>query len=356
MSFDILVINPGATSTKIAVFCDEEQVLAHLIEHHADDLEGYATLLEQQPYRKKLILETLELAGLDISKFSAVVGRGGMLAPLPGGTYEVSEAMTGDLRAARYGEHASNLGALLAREFAAMADCGAYIVDPVSTDELDDIARISGMPEIDRKSMFHALNHKAVARQVAAEMGRPYEEMRLVVVHMGTGVSVGAHVCGRVVDVNDPMNDGAFSGDRAGGLPSRYLINLCYSEKYSRTEMLKKINGDGGMVGYIGTRDLRAAWDMARAGDELAHTVLRAMAYQVAKDVGAMATVCCGKVDCIVFTGGMAHSPSLMELILERVSFLAPIKIKPGEEEMRSLAMGTLRVLRGEECPKAYGE
>lgn len=354
MSFDILVINPGATSTKIAVFQGEEQLLQEVVEHGPEDLDEFANLLDQQLYRKKLILDSLELAGIEVASLSAVVGRGGMLAPIPGGTYEVDDAMIDTVRNARFGEHASNLGCILAAEFAAMAYCKAYIVDAVSTDELSPEARVSGMPDLRRPSLFHALNHKAVARQVAEEMGVKYEDARFIVAHLGTGISVGAHIGGKVVDVFDPMNEGAFSADRTGTLPVRFLINECYSGKYTHKEMLKKINGDGGLSGYIGTKDLRTAWDMAKGGDENAHTILRAMAYQISKDIGAMAAVCSGRVDCIIFTGGMAHSPSLMELILERVSFIAPIKLLPGEEEMRSLAVGALRVLRGDENAKSY--
>ena len=354
--YDILVINPGATSTKIAVFRDEEAVLDEVVDHDVEDLREFETLMDQRPYRRKLILGALERAGISSSAFHAVVGRGGMLAPMPGGTYEVSVGMIEDLHAAKYGEHASNLGPLLAREFADMSGCRAYIVDAVSTDELEPIARLSGLPEIERASLFHALNHKAVARQAAAQLGRPYEELRLIVAHMGSGISVGAHIGGRVVDVFDPMNEGAFSADRAGTLPIRFLINLCYSGKYSHREMLKKINGDAGLSAYIGTKDLRKAWEMVRGGDAHAVLVLDAFAAQIAKDVGAMATVCRGRIDCIVFTGGMAHSPSLMELIRERVAFLAPIMVIPGEEEMQALALGALRVLRGEEPAKTYAE
>ena len=354
--FSVLVINPGATSTKIAVFRDEEKILQELVEHSYDDLEKYTRLLDQEPYRKQLVLESLELAGLEIRSFDAVVGRGGMLAPMPGGTYEVNEAMMETARSARYGEHASNLGCLLAHAFAEMAGCKAYIVDAVSTDELTDVARISGMKGMERPSLFHALNHKAVARAVARELGRPYEELRLVVAHMGTGISVGAHIGGRIVDVFDPMNEGAFSGDRTGSLPVRFLINMCYSGQYTHKQMLKRINGEGGMAGYLGTKDLREAWDRAKEGDEYAHLILCALAYQIAKDIGAMAVVCEGRLDAIVFTGGMAHSPSLVKLIRDRVEFLAPVKMYPGEEEMDSLAAGALRVLRGEETARVYAD
>ena len=354
--FSVLVINPGATSTKVAVFRDEEKILQELIEHCYDGLEKYAKLLDQEPYRKGLVLKTLALAGIGIDTFDAVVGRGGMLAPMPGGTYEVNETMMDTARNARYGEHASNLGCLLAHDFAEMAGCRAYIVDAVSTDELDEVARISGIKELSRVSLFHALNHKAVARQVSRELGKPYEALRLVVAHMGTGISVGAHVGGRIVDVFDPMNEGAFSGDRSGALPVRFLINMCFSGEYTHKQMLKKVNGEGGMAGYLGTKDLRTAWDRAKKGDAYAHLILRALAYQIAKDIGAMATVCEGRLDAIILTGGMAYSPSLVKLIRDRVEFLAPIKMYPGEEEMDSLAAGALRVLRGEEVAGVYAD
>ncbi len=354
MSQRILVVNPGATSTKIAVFCDEKPILQEVVEHNSNELSGFASLMDQLPYRKQLIQDALSKAGIDAESFAGVVGRGGMLAPMPGGTYEVCEAMMDDLRAARYGDHASNMGAILANEFAQISSCKAYIVDPVSTDEMAPCARVSGMPDIERASKFHALNHKAVGRHVAGEMGMPYGEARFVVAHLGTGISVGAHMGGRVVDINDPMNDGAFSADRAGGLPSLQLVNLCYGGKYTHDEMKKKLSRGSGYAAFIGTSDLRKAWEMVDAGDEEAKAILDAFVYQIAKDIGAMATVLCGKLDCIVLTGGMAHSERLIEAIRARVGFIAPLKIVPGEEEMQSLALGALRVLRGVEKVKIY--
>lgn len=353
-SFSILVINPGSTSTKIAVFCGDEKVLQESIEHDAGDLGKYEKLLDQKPYRYDLVLRFLKKAGIDARSFDAVVGRGGMLAPVPGGTYEVNDAMMDTARSGRYGEHASNMGCLLAHDFAEMSGCGAYIVDAVSTDELDAVARISGMKGMERASLFHALNHKAVARQLAGELGRPYGDLRLVVAHMGTGISVAAHIGGRVVDVFDPMNEGSFSGDRSGALPVRFLIDMCFSGEHSHRDMLRKINGDGGMFGYLGTKDLREAWSMARGGGEYADLILRALAYQISKDIGAMSAVCKGRIDAIVLTGGMAHSPSLVGLIRERIEFLGKVWVFPGEEEMDSLAAGALRVLRGEEEAKTY--
>lgn len=354
MTQKILVINPGATSTKIAVFYDEQPVLQEVVEHNASDLSAFTSLMGQLPYRKEIILGVLGRGGIEEKDFTGVVGRGGLLAPMEGGTYEVCAAMMDDLRTGRYGYHASNMGAILASEFARMASCKAYIVDPVSTDELAPCAQISGLPDIRRVGKFHALNHKAVARGVAAELGIPYGEARFIVAHLGTGVSVGAHIGGRVVDINDPMNEGTFSADRAGTLPSLELVNLCYSGKYTHEEMKKKLCGGSGYAAYIGTKDLREAWAMADAGDENAKIILEAFIYQISKDIAAMSAVFCGKLDRIILTGGMAHSQRMVEAIRERVGFIAPLKIVPGEEEMRALALGTLRVLDGTERAKSY--
>jgi butyrate kinase len=354
VSFKLLVINPGATSTKVAVFDDETLFLQEIVDHGPEDLGIYERLVDQIPYRKKLILEALERHGVAPDSFDAVVGRGGLLAPLPGGVYEVSSDMLDDVRYSRFGEHASNLGPQLADDFARASGCRAFIADPVSTDEMLPIARLSGMHGFDRICLFHALNHKAVARRVASEMGRAYEDTRFIVAHMGSGISIGAHVEGRVVDVFDPMNEGTFSGDRTGSLPVLRLVKMCYSGKYTAEEMLRRINGDGGLYSYIGTKDLRRAWEMVRSGDEHVKTVMHALAYQISKDIGAMAAVCCGRVDAIILTGGMAYSSELVELITERISFIAPVKLVPGEEEMGALAGAALRVLRGTESAKKY--
>lgn len=354
MTQKILVINPGATTTKIAVFHDEQPILQEALEHSASDLGGFQALMDQLPYRKEIILNVLRRGGIDEKDFTGVVGRGGLLASMEGGTYEVCGAMMDDLRTGRYGYHASNMGAILANEFARIASCKAYIVDPVSTNELEPYARVSGLPDFERVGKFHALNHKAVARGVAAELGMPYDKARFIVAHLGTGVSVGAHMGGRVVDINDPMNEGTFSADRPGTLPCLELVNLCYSRKYTHEEMKKKICGGSGYAAYIGTKDLREALAMADAGDENAKTILEAFVYQIAKDIASMSAVFRGKLDRIILTGGMAHSTRLVEAIRERVGFIAPLKIVPGEEEMRALALGTLRVLNGTEPAKSY--
>ncbi len=352
--YRVLAINPGATSTKIAVFDDESVVLKRTIEHLGDDLAPSDGLQDQLPYRRSLVERALREAGVAVASLSAVVGRGGLLKPVAGGTYLVDEAMLEDVRTARFGLHASNLGAQLASALAAEAGVPAYVVDPVVVDEFEPVARLSGMPDLPRLSRSHALNCKAVARRAATDMGKRYDEVDMIVVHLGTGISVTAHRHGRMVDVNDAAEEGPFSPDRCGSLPSQALAKLCYSGKYSQKEMQKRVAGEGGMFAYLGTRDAREAKARADAGDALAALVLEVMAYQTAKEVGAMATVLRGRIDRIALTGGLARSESLVRDITERISFLGPVALYPGEEEMESLAAGALRVLRGEEKTKEY--
>ncbi len=353
-SYRVLSINPGATSTKIAVFDDEQVVYKETIEHHGDQLKAFQKIVDQFDYRLELILQKLQENSIAILSLDAVVGRGGLLKPLAGGTYLVNDSLKEDLKAAARGEHASNLGALLADSIARTIGKNAYIVDPVSVDELEPEARLSGHPELPRISMSHALNSKAVARRAALEMNATYASVNLVTAHLGTGVTVTAHQNGRMIDVNNAQEEGPFSPDRTGGLPARALAKLCFSGKYSEKEMMKKISGEGGMFAYLGTRDAREVEKAAQAGDEKSAMVLKAMAYQVAKEIGAMTAVLCGKVDRIVLTGGLAHSKHLTDLISERILFIAPIVIYPGEEELESLAQGALRILRGQEEAQTY--
>ncbi|MCL2684069.1 MAG: butyrate kinase [Synergistaceae bacterium] len=354
MNDHILVINPGAVSTKIAIFDGESCVWQKTLSHSVDDLSEYASLIDQVPYRKRLIEDELKRDGIDAGAFDVVVGRGGILAPVPGGTYEISSELISDAGSFKYGEHASNLGPILADEFATVAGCKAYVVDPVSTDEWTPMTRVSGLAGIDRCCHYHALNHKAVARVVAERMGRRYEDVNFVVAHLGTGVSVAAHVRGQVVDVFNAMNEGAMSVDRAGGVPAIPLINECYSGKYSHLEMKHRVNGNGGIFSYLGTKDMREVEPLVTGGDETATRIVDAFAYQIAKDIGAMAVVCRGEIDRIILTGGMVRFKYLAEEISSRVKFLAPLEIIPGEEEMSALAFGALRVLRGKERAKNY--
>lgn len=354
-TYRLLIINTGSTTTKIAVFENETEKINFVIKHGNEELALYNTIADQFEFRKNVILDALQAKQVDLSTINAVVGRGGLLKPIEGGTYKVNNKMLSELRWAVNGQHASDLGALIANEIAQGLNVPAYIVDPIVVDEMEEIARISGMTEIKRKSIVHALNQKAVARRAAKELGKNYQDLRLIVVHMGGGISVGAHREGRIIDVNNCLNgDGPFAPERSGGVPVEDLVKLCYSGKYTLEEMQKKIAGKGGLVAYLGTNDAREVVRRIEAGDKYAELIYRAMAYQVAKEIGAIATVLCGKIDLICITGGLAYDKLLVGWIKERIGFLGEIKVYPGEDELRSLAQGGLRVLRGEETAKEY--
>ncbi|MCS1350805.1 butyrate kinase [Mechercharimyces sp. CAU 1602] len=351
----VLAINPGSTSTKIAVYDNEKEVVVETLRHDGETLSRFTELFDQYKYRKELILETLDREGINLTRLKAVVGRGGLLRPIPGGTYRVNEEMINDLKSGKYGIHASNLGAVLAYEIADSLNLPSYIVDPVVVDEYEPIARISGVPEIERRSIFHALNQKAVARRVATQMGRAYEDLNLIVAHMGGGITIGAHQRGRVIDVNNGLHgEGPFSPERAGTLPVGDLIALSFSGKFFASEIMKMIVGRGGLMGYLGTNDAREVEERVERGDEEARLVYEAMAYQVAKEIGAYATVLEGKVDQIILTGGLAYGKEYCGWIEERVSWIADVRVVPGENEMQALTEGALRVLRGQEEAATY--
>jgi len=351
----LLVINPGSTSTKIAVYAEEHQLWQATLRHSATELQRYPTVADQYEFRHQAVLDVLREKHLELKTLTAVVGRGGLLKPITGGTYRVNEAMVRDLRASTRGQHASNLGGLIAYEIAQELGIPAFITDPVVVDELEEVARISGFPEIERKSIFHALNQKAVARRYSQEIGKPYANLNLIVVHMGGGVSVGVHRQGRVIDVNNALDgEGPFSTERSGGIPAGDLVRLCYSGKYTLEEMLKKISGRGGLVAYLNTNDFPQIRQQAAQGDKTAQLLIQAFVYQIAKEIGAGASVLCGKIDAILLTGGIAHDRETVAEIKERIGFLAPVVIYPGEDELLALAQGALRVLRGEEKEKVY--
>lgn len=350
----ILVINPGATSTKIAVFDGSEPILKQTVEHHGDELQGFARVADQYPYRRDLILNVLTNAGIAFDSLNAIVGRGGLLMPLTGGTYKVNQHMVEDLKTAVRGEHASNLGGVLAYGLAEKSGVPAFIVDPVSVDELDPVARISGSPDIDRVSMSHALNMKAVARKVASEMGKKYPELNLIVVHLGTGVTLSAHRGGRMIEICDGKEEGPFAPDRCGGLPASQLVKLCFSGKYTYDELRTRLFGNGGFYAYLGTKDMREVERRADEGDAQAELLLQAFTYQIAREIGAMSTVLEGNVNRIVITGGIAYSTRIIKDITKRVKHIAAISVVPGEEELEALAAGALRVLRGEEEAQTY--
>ncbi|WP_226035078.1 butyrate kinase [Aquibacillus saliphilus] len=351
----ILVINPGSTSTKIGVFDNETCIFEKVIRHNVEEINLYNRVNDQYEFRKKIILDELDYEGINISKLSAVCGRGGLLRPIEGGTYEVNGEMLEDLRIGYSGEHASNLGGILAFEIASGLNIPSYIVDPVVVDELDEIARVSGVPEIPRISIFHALNQKSVGRQAATDIGSSYHEVNLIVVHMGGGITVGAHRNGKVIDVNNGLHgDGPFSPERAGTVPAGELISMCFSGEYYREEMMKKIVGHGGLMGHLLTNDALEVEKRIKNGDQKADQIYQAMAYQVAKEIGSMSAVLAGKVDAIALTGGLAYAKEFISLISKRVDWIADILVYPGENELQALAKGTLRVLKEEEAPKKY--
>ncbi len=355
--YRVLVINPGSTSTKIAVFEGNKELCGKTIRHSTEELAPYKNITDQYEFRKNKVLEALKEKDIPIESLHAVVGRGGLLKPIEGGTYKVNEKMIEDLKVGVLGEHASNLGGIIANEIAKLAgDIPAFIVDPVVVDEMDKLARYSGRPEIWRKSIFHALNQKAVARRYAAEIGKKYEELNLIVAHLGGGISVGVHRKGKVIDVNNALNgDGPFSPERAGGLPAWDLIEIALSGKYTRNELKKFLAGKGGIVAYLGINDMRKVQDEISKGNEEYREVYEAMAYQVAKEIGAGATVLKGEVDAIIITGGLAYDDEFfVPWLKERVGFIAKVVVYPGEDEMKALYEGAVRVLSGEEEAKIY--
>lgn len=349
--YKILSVNPGSTSTKFAVYEDETLICLHTIRHSADDLKPFKVLFEQYEFRKKLILDYLKNDGIELQELAAVVGRGGLVRPLESGVYEVNDKLITDLKSPKTAEHASNLGAILANEIAQQIEgCKAYIADPVVVDEYQDVARISGLPGLPRKSMFHALNHKAIARKYAAANGTTYDKLQLVIAHLGGGISVAAHKFGKVIDSNQGLDGyGPFSPERAGTLDAGQLAALCFSGKYTHDEVKKMLVGNGGLMAHLGVNEELVAEKMAVSGDQQAKLVLDAMAYNVGKEIGAMLAVLNGQADAVILTGGIAYSLYIVEYIKKMISPMAKVAVYPGEDEMEALAMSGLRVLRGEQ-------
>lgn len=349
----VLVINPGATSTKVAVFEEEQQLFKVGIDHSAEELDRFAHVIDQAEYRKTAILNAVAAAGYDMRDFDAVCGRGGLYRPIPSGTYAVNERVMHDVETAPYGEHPSNLGAYLAGELGAMAGIPAFFVDPVCVDEMTEVAHYTGFAGFRRICQFHALNHKSIGRKAAAQLGRAYEDVNLIVCHLGGGVSVGAHRHGRVVDVYNVRDEGSMGMDRAGGLPVNQLIDYCFSGK-SRDDVKKTFGRRAGMLSYLGTTDFRVICAKVVEGDPKYVEAYQALVYQLSKDIGAMAAVLHFDVDAIVFTGGMAYEQFFCDDITAYVGKIAQTIRLPGEEEMRSLAEGALRVLHGEQEASIY--
>jgi butyrate kinase len=353
--YRILAINPGSTSTKIAVYENENETYKKSIRHDTDTLQTFDRIFDQFSFRRQAILDALDEAGIALTSLSCIVGRGGMLQPIESGTYLVNNAMIETMRKAPRGEHASNLGCVIAKDLATEIGVDAFIVDPVAVDEMEDIARYTGMPLIRRDSLFHALNQKAVARKAAADLNRPYQELRLIIAHLGGGISVGVHKNGRVIDVNNALDgDGPMSPERSGSVPLGPLYKLAMSGQYTLDEIKKMNYGQGGLVAYLGTNDGYVIEQRIAQGDEEAKFLVEVMCYQIAKEIGADATVLEGDVDAIVLTGGLAYDHFIVEEIRRRVDFIADVLVYPGEDEMEALALGALRVLRGDEQAKTY--
>ncbi len=357
----ILVVNPGSTSTKVAVYDDEVPLFVETVRHPADELAQYPRIADQYAFRRDAVLALLEEQGIEPGSLDAAVGRGGILRPMPSGTFRVNDPMLHELRHPVGREHASNLGAPIAKDIASQVGVPAFIVDPVSVDEFEPVARISGLPEIERRSLSHALNLKATARRAAADLGARYAELNLIGVHLGGGITVSAHRKGQMIDVNQALDGtGPFSPERAGGLPVGDVVRMCYGHPpyqdvhSTYEEMSRKVAGRGGLVAHLGTNDAVEVERRIEAGDAHARLVYEAMAYQIAKEIGLMATVLKGEVDAIYVTGGLAHSARLIAWIRERVAWIAPFLLYPGEDEMLALAQGALRVLSGEEQAKEY--
>ena len=355
MSYTILSINPGSTSTKIAVYKGEELIFKTNVKHDADEILKYDQIFDQYDFRMKAIMQALNEAKIDMKSLSAIVGRGGMLKPIPGGTYKVNEDMIRYIKKAPRGQHASNLGCVIAKEIAEQYQIPAFIVDPVAVDEMEDIARYTGMPEIRRDSLFHALNEKAVALKAAKDLKKPYQELNMIIAHLGGGISVGVHHFGRVIDVNNALDgDGPMSPERSGSVPMGPLYKMALSGKYTLKEIQRMNYGQGGLVAYLGTNDGQLINQRIQDGDQFARFIFEVMCYQISKEIGSGATVLKGKVDAIILTGGLAYNQLLIDLVKERVSFIAPLLVYPGEDEMEALTEGALRVLRGEEVAKTY--
>lgn len=352
----ILVVNPGSTSTKIALYRGEQCIGMENLAHNVEEIQKYESIYDQKDMRTDVILNWLNAQGVQLDELEAVVGRGGLLRPMPGGTYEITEKMLQDLKVGYQGQHASNLGGIISHGIASKLGIPSFIVDPVAVDEIEDVARISGLPELPRRSLVHALNIKAVTRRVCNELSLNFEASSFVVAHIGGGISISPVKNGRILDCNDANGEGPFSPERTGGLPVGDLVKLAYGGKYTYDELRTAILRKGGLTAYLGTNDGRVVDKMIDEGNEKAKLVLEAMAYQISKEIGAMATVLCGRLDAIILTGGMAHNVRLTDMVKERVGFMARVEIVPGEDEMLALAQGALRVLNREEKARIYEE
>lgn len=354
--FIILTINPGSTSTKISLFSNEEEIFSSNLKHSFKEISKYKRVTDQYYFRREIILDSLKNSKIDLNSIDCIVGRGGLIRHIPSGVYSINQQMIKDLKSNLSGEHPCNLGGILAKDIAKdFPNIQTFIADPVVVDELQDIARLSGHPKIERHSIFHALNQKAIARNYASDIGKKYEELNLIVVHLGGGISIGVHKEGRVIDVNDGLNgEGPYTPERSGGLTAKNIVSLCFTGEYTQDDIKRMITGEGGLAAYLGTNNVKTVLKRIKKGDNYAKTILNGMSYQVSKEIGAMATVLKGNIDAIILTGGIAYSSEVTDFITDHVKYLAPVKIYPGEDEMLALAQNGLRVLRKEVEPLEY--
>ncbi len=350
----ILIINPGSTSTKVAIFENEQELYSYNINHSQEALSSYENIVDQKDYRLSMILNHFKEINFDLTQIQGIIAIGGLLKNVVSGVYEINEDMISDLTIAKYGEHAANLGAIIAMGISKSLSIPCYIADPITVDEMQDIARISGHPLLPRYGRTHTLNHKSVAMRFCDKLNKPYEDTNLIIAHLGGGVSIAAHKGGKIIDATSSRGEGAFSLDRSGGVNSWELAKLCFSQKYTKQEIFKMLNGNGGVVAYLNTRDFRDVVRMKQEGDQLASTIFYSLAYQVSKEIASMAAVLEGNVDAIILTGGMAHSQEFVECITKRISFIGKIELCPGEMEMESLAFYLNSVITGKITVKNY--
>ncbi len=351
--FKILAINPGSTSTKIGIFEDEKLIYQVNIHHSAEELKKYPTVDEEIQFRHRVIVEAMHQAGIDVKSLSAIGCRGGLVRPIPGGTYLVNDALLHDSRYAKI-KHPCNLAALIGHSLGEAYGIKSYITDPPITFEAEEVALVSGSPLITRPQTFHALNHKAIAKKHCRLTGQIYEEVTLIVAHFGGGISIGVHHLGRVIDVTDALSEGPFTPERAGALPTVEFADVCFSGKYDRAQIQKLLRGDAGFQAYLGTNDMREVVKMVESGNEKAKFYFDAFIYQIGKDIGAMATVKNGKIDAILLTGGIARNQLFVNRVIEKVAWIAPVYVYPGEEELQALNLGVLAVLQGKDTAKTY--
>ena len=353
--YKILAINPGSTSTKISIFWDEVERVAENIHHSTEDLSKFSSIADQLEFRYQALTNCLQQHGIEKRNIDAVVARGGLLKPIPSGTYLINEGMLDELFTGKYGEHASNLGAIIANNYVRGTNKPCFIVDPVVVDELHDLARLSGHPLLPRKSIFHALNHKAVARKTAKKLNKSYDDINLIVAHLGGGISIAAHSKGKIIDVNNALDgEGPFTPERSGSVPVGDFLKLCFSGNYQQSELAKMIKGQGGLTAYLGTNSVQEIEQEIYNGEKFAEYILKGMTYQISKTICSFAAVLNGRVDAISITGGVANSDLIINWIKERIKFLAPVYVFPGGAEMEALALGALRILNDEETLKNY--